>query len=42
MIELEMLKLAKVKNIRKNPLQKYYLITDSGKKITELLVSFLD
>ena len=41
-IELEMLKLARFENIRKNPLQKCYLITDSGRKITELLVSFLD
>jgi len=42
MIELEMLKLAIHKNIRGNPKQKHYFITDFGRKVAEVLMGFFD
>ncbi|MCK4435010.1 hypothetical protein KAU92_05915 [Candidatus Bathyarchaeota archaeon] len=40
MMELEMHGLATHKNIRKNPKQKQYLITDFGEKVTQFLINF--
>ena len=40
MIEIEQLGLAK--SVRIDPLKKYYVITDLGKKVAELLLGFFD